>query len=110
MLKTSCPRLAPSGAAESSPAGTAGSATLKRTVPAGTADEEPLQPSLAGLCDLLQPTRQSLPGYFHSRLSALGVRRVKVVILAFLEKRTLLLQHFNNAVEPTLISEQVASL
>jgi hypothetical protein len=30
-----------------------------------------------------QPTRQYLPGYFHSRLSAPGAQHVKVVIPAF---------------------------
>jgi hypothetical protein len=72
MLKISRHILAPSGAAESSPAGTAGSATLRRTVPAGTADERQFQPSLSGLGDMPQLTRQFLPGYFHSRLSALS--------------------------------------
>src|SRR6516162_1375697 len=64
--------LAPAGAVESSPAGTAGSAPLKRKVPAGTADVAAFQPSLSGLCDIPQLTRQYLPGYFHTRLSALG--------------------------------------
>ena len=73
MLKTSRHILAPSGAAESSPAGTAGSATLRRTVPAGTADEQQFQSSLSGLWDMPQLARQSLPGYSHSRLAALGI-------------------------------------
>jgi hypothetical protein len=77
MRKVSRSILAPSGAAESSPAGTAGSATLKRTVPAGSADEHQFQPYLSGLRDMPQLTRQFLPGCFHSRLSALGARQAE---------------------------------
>jgi hypothetical protein len=32
---------------------------------------------------MYQPTRQYLPGYFHSRLSALSAQHMKVVILVF---------------------------
>jgi hypothetical protein len=67
--------LAPLGAVESSPAGTAGSANPRRAVPAGTAETAAIQASLSGLSGLPQLTRQSLPGYFHSRLAALGARQ-----------------------------------